>query len=448
MRHAGGGSQVRATRIEHTFGADAAPCHLLAARRRTRRQRRRRRRPRHRSCRRRRPHRRDTRRIDRRPLPQRRAGRSSSCSRPAPTVSTGSAPTTLQRPEQFYCDMTTDGGGWVLIGRGREGWTFRDYGQQTPDAVRSTINGPAAFEPAALSTDLINGLLDGGAGQGPRRRRPSRACPQCHRNPVAGRPLAIRRSRHLVVGHRRRSSVELVLDRRCRWHRIEHQGLACHHVERGRRRQPGRQERIRLVHLSVEWPRQERRLLLWRRHQRVERLLDVSLRVRLGEPGDPVHADVHPTTDHDSGAGADRRHRHRRGGDPSPARRSPGGARRRCVGRLEDRRLRAATRRPGARHHDDRRPRLHRRQVLPGARHRDGPTRQPSVSRGVRSSHGCMDPVVRSEARRNGVGSRVGRRSPDRRRSVHQRRRRRPHVGTRRARPDHRRRRSRPGGRR
>ena len=69
---------------------------------------------------------------------------------------------TLQRPAQFYCDMTTDGGGWVLIGRGREGWSFRDYGQNTPQALRDNVTGPAAFSPAALSTTTINGLLDGG----------------------------------------------------------------------------------------------------------------------------------------------------------------------------------------------------------------------------------------------------------------------------------------------
>jgi hypothetical protein len=70
---------------------------------------------------------------------------------------------TLVRPAQFYCDMTTDGGGWVLIGRGREGWTFRDYGQSTAQRLRDTIGGPEAFSPAALSSETIDGLLDGGA---------------------------------------------------------------------------------------------------------------------------------------------------------------------------------------------------------------------------------------------------------------------------------------------
>lgn len=67
----------------------------------------------------------------------------------------------LISPMQFYCDQTTDGGGWVLVGRGREGWSFATNGQGSPSVLRTTIDGPGAFAPAALSKQTIDALLGG-----------------------------------------------------------------------------------------------------------------------------------------------------------------------------------------------------------------------------------------------------------------------------------------------
>ncbi len=66
----------------------------------------------------------------------------------------------LDRPAQFFCDQTTGGGGWVLVGRGRDSWNFTEVGQGSPASLRSTTSGPGAFAAAALDRDTIDDLLD------------------------------------------------------------------------------------------------------------------------------------------------------------------------------------------------------------------------------------------------------------------------------------------------
>ncbi len=81
----------------------------------------------------------------------------------------------LQAPQQFYCDQTTSGGGWVLIGRGRQGWKNHYNGLGTPANLRGTITGPAAFLPAQLPALTVDGLLNNtpvsGLADGIRLRR-------------------------------------------------------------------------------------------------------------------------------------------------------------------------------------------------------------------------------------------------------------------------------------
>ena len=67
----------------------------------------------------------------------------------------------LHVPQMFYCDMVTEGGGWVLIGRGRENWSFNWAGQGSSAAIRTIPSGPRAFAPAALSSETVNALFGG-----------------------------------------------------------------------------------------------------------------------------------------------------------------------------------------------------------------------------------------------------------------------------------------------
>jgi hypothetical protein len=66
----------------------------------------------------------------------------------------------MDRPAQFWCDQVTGGGGWVLIGRGRDSWNFNPAGQGGAALVRTKVDGTGAFAAAALDTDTITGLID------------------------------------------------------------------------------------------------------------------------------------------------------------------------------------------------------------------------------------------------------------------------------------------------
>ena len=70
---------------------------------------------------------------------------------------------TMDAPGQFFCDQTTEGGGWVMIGRGREGWETWSQGKGDQEKLKTRPRTAGDFDVVQASHETVNGLLGGTA---------------------------------------------------------------------------------------------------------------------------------------------------------------------------------------------------------------------------------------------------------------------------------------------
>ena len=69
----------------------------------------------------------------------------------------------LRTPQQFYCDQTTNGGGWVLVGHGRDTFSASSDGYGSTADVAAGVDGSGGFAARELSSATIGALLNGSA---------------------------------------------------------------------------------------------------------------------------------------------------------------------------------------------------------------------------------------------------------------------------------------------
>lgn len=68
----------------------------------------------------------------------------------------------MTEPAQFYCDQTTDGGGWVLVGKGRDGWVNDYVGKGDASALLTPDTTPMSSTTVQLPATAVDGLLNNG----------------------------------------------------------------------------------------------------------------------------------------------------------------------------------------------------------------------------------------------------------------------------------------------
>lgn len=59
-------------------------------------------------------------------------------------------------PLKVLCDMTSNGGGWTLVGKGREGWSWVDAGEGTIDEL---VNNPTTNTVAYLDSAIVAAIV-------------------------------------------------------------------------------------------------------------------------------------------------------------------------------------------------------------------------------------------------------------------------------------------------